>query len=626
MSYPYGSGYPCQPGSQVPTYPNYPGSQGIQQPPIGFNVTNPLQQGYPSSAGGYPPHVGGTYSPSPGGGYPPQSTGGGYPLSSSAPGYLQPTLQGGYTIPSTGGSYPPHSGLGYPSSIGSSYPSPSSGANYPPSTGSSYPPPSSGAGYPSSSGVAYPPLSGQGFSPSTGSSFLPPSGASYPSSTAGTFSPPPSGEAFPAPPTQGSYLPSSVAVYPPPTGGSYLPPSGASYPSSTGGHLPQTLSYGSGYPPGQQPPANLYSSTTPYPAQPSGGHGALAQSVYPQLFVAAHPSVPSQSPYSSTGGKSSYTVMSQSQQGTVVPARPFDPQADAQTLRKAMKGLGTDEKSIINILARRVNEQRQQIAISYKTQFGKDLVKDLKSELSGRFEDVIMALMTPLSDFLASELHHAISGLGTDEHALIEILCTRSNHDIHQITEAYKKLYRQSLERDLIGDTSGYFRRLLVSMTTGGRDEGPADPVKAKQDAQSLCNAGVNRWGTDESTFNAIMASRSFAHLGLVFFEYQKIAGHSVPQAIEKEFSGDIKQSLLTIARCVENRPAYFAEKLHKSMRGLGTNDRTLIRIVTSRCEIDMVQIKHEYQKLFGKPLEKDISDDTSGDYKRVLIALVGGV
>ncbi|XP_022240943.1 LOW QUALITY PROTEIN: annexin-B12-like [Limulus polyphemus] len=608
MSYPYGAGYPSQQGSQVPTYPPYPGSQGNQQAPIGFNINNPPQQGYPSSAGGYLPHAGGTYPPPPGGGYPPQSTGGSYPLSSSVPGYPQPTLQGGYTIPSSGGSYPPPSGVGYPSS-----------------TGSSYPPPSSGAGYPLSSGVAYSSLTGQGFSPSTGSSYLPPSGASYASPTGGRFSSPPSGEGYPSPPTQGGYLPSSVAVYPPPTGGTYPSPSGASYPSSPGGHLPQTLSYGSGYPPGQQPPANLYSSTTPYPAQPSGGHGALAQSVYPQLSVAVCPSVPTQSLYSSTGGKSSYTTMSQSQQGTVVPAQPFDPQADAQTLRKAMKGLGTDEKSIINVLARRVNAQRQQIAISYKTQFGKDLVKDLKSELSGRFEDVIMALMTPLSDFLASELHQAVSGLGTDEHALIEILCTRNNHDIRQITEAYKKLYRQSLERDLIGDTSGYYRRLLVSMTTGGRDEGPADPAKAKQDAQSLYNAGVKRWGTDESTFNAIMASRSFAHLGLVFLEYQKIAGHSVPQAIEREFSGDIKQGLLTIARCVENRPAYFAEKLHKSMKGLGTLDRTLIRIVTSRCEIDMVQIKQEYQKMFGKPLEKDISDDTSGDYKRVLIALIGG-
>ncbi|XP_022236276.1 annexin B9-like isoform X2 [Limulus polyphemus] len=541
MSYPYGTGYPSQPGSQVHTYPPYPGSQGNQQSAVGFNVNN---------VEGYPPPVGGAYPP----------TSGGYP----------PIPGGAY--PSQGGGYPPYS-------TGESYPPPS-GGGYPPSTGGSYPPPPAGAGYP----------------PPTGGSYPPPSGAGYP------------------PPTGGSYPPPSGAGYPPPTGGSYPPPSGAGYP-------PPTSGYGSGYSQGQNPPVNLSSFTTHYPGQPTG---APAQSLYPQ-HSPAYPGDFNRSASPLTSGGSGHAKMLSLEQGTVVPAKPFDPQADAQALRKAMKGFGTDEKSIINVLTRCVNSQRQQIAVSYKTQFGKDLIKDLKNELSGRFEDVILAMMTPMVEFLASEIHHAISGVGTDEDSLIEILCTRNNHDIREIKESYKKLYRQSLENDIKGDTSGDFKRLLVSMTTGGRDESPADPAKAKVDAQSLYNAGVGCWGTDESTFNAIMASRSFAHLTLVFSEYRQLSGHTVPQAIEKEFSGKVKQGLLTIAKCVENKVVYFAERIHKSMKGMGTDDHTLIRLITTRCEIDMVQIKQEYQKLFGKSLEHAISSDTSGDYKHVLIALVGG-
>ncbi|GFY76466.1 annexin A7 [Trichonephila inaurata madagascariensis] len=311
-------------------------------------------------------------------------------------------------------------------------------------------------------------------------------------------------------------------------------------------------------------------------------------------------------------------------EGTVKPYPSFDPKVDAEMLRKAMKGFGTDEKAIIKVLANRSNEQRVYIGIAFKQLYGKDLIEDLKSELSGNFERVILALMMPTHDYLASQIHKAISGLGTDEDVLIEVLCSRTNQEIWAINEAYTRLYGKSMEEDIKSDTSGHFERLLVSACTGARSEDPADSSRAKETAQALYEAGVGQWGTDESAFNAILVSESFQQLAHTFYEYQKLAGHTVAEAIDKEMSGDLKQGFLAIAKCVENRPFYFAEKLYKAMKvGLGTDDDTLIRIVVSRCEIDMVQIKAEYERNYGKPLVEAVVDDTSGDYKRVLIALI---
>ncbi|XP_036121122.1 annexin A8-like protein 1 isoform X1 [Molossus molossus] len=299
------------------------------------------------------------------------------------------------------------------------------------------------------------------------------------------------------------------------------------------------------------------------------------------------------------------------QEGISVKGSPhFNPEPDAETLYKAMKGIGTNEQALIDVLTKRSSLQRQQIAKAFKAQFGKDLTETLKSELSGNFEKVMVALMYPPYRYEAKELHDAMKGIGTKEGVIIEILASRTKSQLQEIMKAYEEDYGSSLEEDIRADTSGYLERVLVCLLQGSRDDVSrvVDPALALQDAQDLYAAGEKIQGTDEMKFITILCTRSATHLLRVFEEYEKIAGKSIEDSIKSETHGSLEQAMLTVVKCTRNLHSYFAERLYRAMKGLGTHDRTLIRIIVSRSEIDLNLIKCQFQKMYGKTLSSMIT------------------
>ncbi|XP_029376877.1 annexin A5-like isoform X2 [Echeneis naucrates] len=494
-------------------------------------------------------------------------------------------------------------------------------------------------GYPPQAG-AYPPQPGA----------YPPQPGAYPPQP-GAYPPQPGAY----PPQPGAYPPQPGA-YPPQAGG--YPPQAGGYPPQAGGYpqAPPPGSWGGG-PAGGYPSIGLDNLSNPgynagmpggtmhqnpgmsYPGQPAqpmpGYPGAPSPNAPMPGYggapspMPAYPKVPSPNPTMPAYGGGAMPVappVNRGFRGSIKDFPGADPLKDVEVLRKAMKGFGTDEQAIINLLGSRSNKQRVPLLRAYKTSYGKDLIKDLHSELSGDFRKLVMAMLKTPTEFDAYELNSAIKGAGTDEACLIEILSSRSNNEIKEINRIYKQEHKKSLEDAISGDTSGHFRRLLVSLAQGNRDEREnVDISLAKQDAQALYAAGENKLGTDESKFNAILCARSKSHLRAVFLEYQHMCGRDIEKSISREMSGDLESGMLAVVKCIKNTPAYFAERLYKSMKGAGTKDRTLIRIMVSRSEVDMLDIRQEYVKNYGKSLYTHISGDTSGDYKKLLLMLCGG-
>ncbi|XP_043911685.1 annexin A5-like [Protopterus annectens] len=312
--------------------------------------------------------------------------------------------------------------------------------------------------------------------------------------------------------------------------------------------------------------------------------------------------------------------------GTVKEFPGFDPEKDAAALRKAMKGLGTDEDVLIDVLVGRSNEQRQKIAECYKSQYGLDLCEDIQSEVSGSYESLLTALLCPADKYDAREMHKALKGAGTSENVLIEILTTRPKPCIQLLRKVYQEEFGSSLEDDIKSDTSGYFVRVLVSLLQAKRDD-PSfiDHAEAKKDAKVIFDAGEKICGTDEEAIISILCTESRPQLLQVFQEYQNLAGKSIEESLKRETSGTLEAALLAIVACIRDPPTYFAEQLYCAMKGSGTNEATVIRVMVSRSEIDLQDIKAAMKMKYGTTLHSMIQGDIGGYIGKALLKLCGG-
>ena len=65
-----------------------------------------------------------------------------------------------------------------------------------------------------------------------------------------------------------------------------------------------------------------------------------------------------------------------------------------------------------------------------------------------------------------------------------------------------------------------------------------------------------------------------------------------------------------------------FSEKINNAIKGIGTDEELLSRVLVSRCELDMPLIREMYEYKYKVEMIKDIEDDTSGMYQKLCMFL----
>ncbi|KAM6218201.1 annexin A9 [Rhynchocyon petersi] len=307
--------------------------------------------------------------------------------------------------------------------------------------------------------------------------------------------------------------------------------------------------------------------------------------------------------------------------GTLRTFLSFSVDKDVQRLLQAIAGQGVDHNTIVDVLTSRSRQQRQLISRSFQERTQQDLLKALQAALSGNLERIVVALMQPAAQFDAQELRAALKGSNSSEDIAMEILATRTPPQLQECLALYKHDFQAEAEEDIKSETSGILQDLLLTLAKGGRESysGIIDYNLEAQDVQALQKAGEPGMA---GTWVLILTHRNLEHLVRVFDQYQRYSGQQLEEAIQARFSGDAQVALLSLASVIRNTPLYFADKLHRALQETEPNYRALTRILISRSETDLLSIRAEFKKKFGKSLYSSLQEAVKGDCRSALLAL----
>jgi annexin A7/11 len=301
---------------------------------------------------------------------------------------------------------------------------------------------------------------------------------------------------------------------------------------------------------------------------------------------------------------------------------------DADGLRKAMKGFGTDEKALIAILANKDPLQIDTIRQAYERKHRRNLIADIQSETSSWFEKALVSLARGplLSDVHA--LHDAMSGPGTKEIVLNDVLLGRSNADLKAIKSAYYHTFHDKLEDVVKGDLSMKTERhfMIVLGATRAEDSAPVDPRQVDDDVMQIYKATEGKMGTDEILVCSIMSTRNDNQIRAIAHTYKQKFNKDLEKVIKSEFSGHMEDALLFQLRNATDKYMHAAKLLEDSMAGMGTKDHLLVsRTIRYHWDRNTLNnVKGAYQQRYGKSLGKRIYGETSGDYRKTLLAAIG--
>ncbi|KAM6479453.1 hypothetical protein HDV62DRAFT_399576 [Trichoderma sp. SZMC 28011] len=301
-------------------------------------------------------------------------------------------------------------------------------------------------------------------------------------------------------------------------------------------------------------------------------------------------------------------------------------------LQEAMTEAGCDHSTLISVLTDpkfQDPQALQQFEYDYYIQTTLDLAEQIEQKTQGLFRVALMALLKGPLDHDVDTLEKALSGEGTDKRALNNVLLYRSNANIGGIVRKYNSTPGRDLVQLISSKVDKDLFRLYNVILSGTKvEDAVLDITKINDKVAEIQRLIGGPHTTDLTPVIDILASANTAQLRAMSSAYEKKYQRKLDHDIARKFCGNsVEDALLQILDFATDRGKSDADGLWNVLRPSTKDDNIFIyralRLYWSGAEM-LQEVHAAYKKTYGMRLLDNLNESLSGDYKKLMIALVG--
>ena len=290
---------------------------------------------------------------------------------------------------------------------------------------------------------------------------------------------------------------------------------------------------------------------------------------------------------------------------------------DVEDLKKLIENM--DYSGMTNFVTKRSHKELMKLRQIYKIKFGIDLMPELKSNLPGIYKKTVLALFTDPVEYDIDTIYKCMKS-DTSKNEMIEIFASRPDWYLNKIKSLYAKKYNLDLEDQIKEGTLDDFKKLLLGILQCQRSTNEAPDLDyCKRVAEDLEQEESEKLTVD-STINIIFIQSSPQEMLTISKEYNKSTQKLITETIDKNFKGDVKRLLKAILIAKISPSEYYANLIYEAISGSLLDE--CARLLVTRAEIDLNQIKKYYKKLYENDITDDIRSKDSNEYTNLLIEI----